>query len=329
MSIDMMLNSSSFASARLIAGRRLENQAPFTGQSGRSHGTMSMRTFSTVCTSSDKERLMKRRAFTLVELLVVVAIIALLLSILLPALGRAKALARKTVCASQLRSVGLATVMYGTDNRDRLPTYFNFSRLSEGVPPGTYAGEPWSCRMVSHYKAQPPQYTWIYGQALLFASEYIGNPRAFFCPSQLPHPDGNPAAWERKPGRTPEWQWDRLAKFQKCGFYSGGYDYNPNAIKSKGGTFVQYHRASLMDVNDPLAHDMITSSIAIPHERLGGSWNVLFPGGSVQSYGNDEALQKIQNPGIPQDKWYWALYEVRSAMGLPKMPESDSPPKYY
>ena len=62
-----------------------------------------------------------KSAFTLLELLVVIAVIAILASLLLPALGRAKETARRSSCLGNLRQVNLGIHLYGDDNADSLP----------------------------------------------------------------------------------------------------------------------------------------------------------------------------------------------------------------
>ena len=74
-----------------------------------------------------------RPAFTLVELLVVIGIIAVLIGILMPALNRAREQGRQVTCLSNLRQLGLAFSMYANENKDRFP---------RAAPQGSQGGLP-------------------------------------------------------------------------------------------------------------------------------------------------------------------------------------------
>ncbi|AHF89578.1 prepilin-type N-terminal cleavage/methylation domain-containing protein [Opitutaceae bacterium TAV1] len=60
-------------------------------------------------------------AFTLIELLTVIAIIGILAAIIIPTVGKVRQVANRAACASNLRQIGIATFNYATDNKDWLP----------------------------------------------------------------------------------------------------------------------------------------------------------------------------------------------------------------
>ena len=97
----------------------------------------------------NKRKMLARRSvseagFTLVELLVVIAIIALLMAILLPALGRAREMGKRAVCMNQIKQLQVAWMMYCDNN-------------SEKVPAGDI-GYAWSFSTAT--PAQPDQLAW-------------------------------------------------------------------------------------------------------------------------------------------------------------------------
>jgi len=81
----------------------------------------------------------KERAFTLIEILVVMAILAIIAAILFPVFSRAKAAAKKTACISNLKQMGQAILMYMGDNDDIFP---NAIDAADRYRPEIWAGMP-------------------------------------------------------------------------------------------------------------------------------------------------------------------------------------------
>jgi prepilin-type N-terminal cleavage/methylation domain-containing protein len=75
-------------------------------------------------------------AFTLIELLIVIAVIAVLLSTLLPALQKSKAISMRAVCSGNLRQIGMGMISYSADYNGNFPTLLN-----DGT---SWAGHSWS-----------------------------------------------------------------------------------------------------------------------------------------------------------------------------------------
>jgi prepilin-type N-terminal cleavage/methylation domain-containing protein len=114
----------------------------------------------------------RNRAFTLVELLVVIGIIALLISILLPALGKARQSATRVQCLSNLKQIHLGIVEYSIKFKDALPVGY-----SEASNPY------WKQMNYMAYRAG--KWTCL---GLMYPQRMIKQPQAFWCPTRINDP---------------------------------------------------------------------------------------------------------------------------------------------
>lgn len=82
----------------------------------------------------NRPKLHKISAFTLVELLVVISIIAMLLAILIPSLQKARETAKRTICASNLKQLGMGWSLYASDNKNAFPFGATNTTVDSSMP---------------------------------------------------------------------------------------------------------------------------------------------------------------------------------------------------
>ena len=157
------------------------------------------------------------KAFTLIELLVVVAIIALLVAILVPSLNQARAMAKVAVCATNLRSIGLSTLIYADFNDGFTPAPMgNPGYLTDPGSSIPYFGGFFDEVPGYPIAVQSHTYIWAYylhmvvgyvsggdvvfgGIGSLIEADILGDLRAAFCPLDTQKPyEGGPSGYNAR-----------------------------------------------------------------------------------------------------------------------------------
>ena len=199
--------------------------------------------------------------FTLVELLVVISITALLISILLPAIGKARDLAKQTVCAANLHQLSLVFGMYGADNKDWVP---HTSHNQFGNP---FPGE-W----------------FMFYHPYLLAEPMAPGPRSlnrlgrlmpvFDCPSTTGKewwegicfcgPDADPGGYQ----------------FEKPFDYMLGYAGNSAGLGLTGSRLAEMRTDTILLIDHEVIHSWVAQSSPVE----GAVWNAYYPGTGTAPY---------------------------------------------
>lgn len=222
-------------------------------------------------------RTRERNGFTLIELLVVIAIIALLLSIVVPSMRYAMETARKTVCANQMKQIGVMTRMYADDNDDKL------------MPRGR---APWSGDE-SNQIAYIHWIRWVriddsyWNLGYLWHNGYTGGDgKEFYCPTPT-----DIEAYKYENYAVPSWPTNWQPNSTTANGVRISYFYNPETISSTGPHPTRkYETLSKGGVNMILLADLMIPD-KITHIK---GWNMMYGDGSVRFSIDPEAQTEIR-----------------------------------
>jgi prepilin-type N-terminal cleavage/methylation domain-containing protein len=235
--------------------------------------------------------------FTLVELLVVIGIIAILIAVLLPTLGRARQQAQVVKCAALLREIAHSTIMYGNANKGALPPLRQY-RGDQNVPGGFGAFANAGVLQIQDWHNNSEVGANI---GRLVALRYLGGqgvppgwssgdapPSPYYeCPNAIPDPSDNNRYkyfynFHMKAvnaGGDLYRLWPRITKYGKSPAGAGLFSLATNSQKS--GVYPQIPRAI---VSDPVYGHVTSGKAYVTHNlRKSISFNLGYTDGSVRT----------------------------------------------
>lgn len=254
---------------------------------------------------------MKRTAdgFTLVELLVVISIIALLVSILLPALNNAREQAKFTICKTNLRQVGLAQMTYAADYNNRLtPGNLAWSTgIYAGLATGGWHGDTDGHKNLGHLLPGGPPKT---STSLITAvnNGYLPLPisakHVFYCPTDKIDRYYNT---EVVPARHFKDRWDVTSTdwiditYEFRDSMDGGLTDNSSYANQGTATTPSHFKGASQDKVSK--HAIVMDRFAWQHTRIShkGRYNILLGDASVQILDDRQKYEDFSLRGTNDD----------------------------
>lgn len=257
----------------------------------------------------------RRNGFTIVELLVVIAVIGVLVALLLPAIQNAREAARRTACKNNLKQLALGMHNYETTHRLLPPGYIHkFGPAASSLQPANHAGLAWGAMLLPQIEKEDLYDEFDANVPIWDASNL--NPRekhidVFLCPSD-PHSESNFVV--RDDTATPVEKYAAASYAANWGPSNATVNLDDTPLESQG-VFFRNSRIGIRDIQDGLS-----STLAIG-ERTNGPIPVTVPtpgGHSVFENAWCGAVRDVDD--LPDDHGHMVLFETQF---LPNEPDGD------